>query len=155
MKWQAPAFALVVTLVFAAPVGATSGGLNVREKAWVHSLTPLISSIGKASSEIVRDSQHADVFVKGSNTQVRLVFALAIYENCTATVRAKGLPPTRRLRLFRKALLLGCGAYGKAASQLATGIDQLDATLIRSAASLMQRGTAYMNLANRRLLALA
>lgn len=150
---------LLVTIVLILSVGtsavvAGTAGLTSSEKAWVSRLVPLITNVADASSEIARDSQDPDILVPGSNTQLRLAVALAVYQNCASTLARKGKPPTSRLLPVRKALTGACGAYGRAARLIAIGIDRFDAASLRAGAAAMQLGTTYTSRANAALLAL-
>jgi hypothetical protein len=145
----------IVVVVICAPV-ATSAPQAVKpiEARWIAGLTPLIRLMGDAGGEVARASQQADVFLSGSGTQVRLSLALAGFQSCSPSLRKAGQPPTLRLVRFRDLFAQACAAYGRSATQLATGIDRVDVDMVRAAAMSIRRGNAYMIRANAALDAL-
>jgi hypothetical protein len=131
-----------------------SAGLSGPEKHWVRSLIPLVTSMSTFSGEIAKDAQDPTVLTPGSQTQMQLAFALAGYRTCSPTVARAGQPPTARLGSFRQAMVSGCAAFGRAAVQLASGIDHANAASLWAAAASMGAGTTYMQRANSLLLSL-
>ena len=148
--------ALAVVVVATTPPASSSAphSSTPRERAWVRSLIPLFNNIGKFAGAVGKLSSDPDVLVRGSNTQLKLVVALAGLQTCTPSLISKGAAPTVRLRPVRSALASACLHYGRSATYLARGIDAGSASLITTAAAEMRRGTASIGRARRLILAL-